>query len=89
LKALKDAKKETIKIESEINSRIFLINISFIIEDNKYILTFFDITEIKNVDRMRKDFISNISHELKTPLTAIYGYLETIEMEYKDVNIFL
>jgi len=86
LKALKDAKKETIKIESEINSRIFLINISFIIEDNKYILTFFDITEIKNVDRMRKDFISNISHELKTPLTAIYGYLETIEMEYKDVK---
>lgn len=86
LNALKNSQGKTIKIESEINSRIFLINISFIREDNKYILTFFDITDLKNVDRMRKDFISNISHELKTPLTAIYGYLETIEMEYKDIK---
>ncbi|HAF07423.1 MAG: PAS domain S-box [candidate division TA06 bacterium 32_111] len=86
LNALKNSQEKTIKIESEINSRIFLINISFIREDNKYILTFFDITDLKNVDRMRKDFISNISHELKTPLTAIYGYLETIEMEYKDIK---
>ncbi|MEO0288131.1 MAG: ATP-binding protein [candidate division WOR-3 bacterium] len=86
VKALKDSQNETIKIESEINSKIFLINISFIKEDSKYILTFFDISDLKNVDRMRKDFISNISHELKTPLTAIYGYLETLEMEYRDIK---
>ncbi len=37
-----------------------------------------DITEIRRLERVRRDFIANVSHELKTPLTAIQGSAETL-----------
>jgi two-component system phosphate regulon sensor histidine kinase PhoR len=38
-----------------------------------------DITRLEAVARMRRDFIANVSHELKTPLTVIAGFLETMQ----------
>jgi len=38
-----------------------------------------DITRMEAVARMRRDFIANVSHELKTPLTVIAGFLETLQ----------
>ena len=37
-----------------------------------------DITEITKLENMRKDFVANVSHELKTPLTSINGFVETL-----------
>ena len=37
-----------------------------------------DVTELEAVARMRRDFIANVSHELKTPLTVISGFVETL-----------
>ena len=37
-----------------------------------------DITERRKVERMRKDFVGNVSHELKTPVTSIKGFTETL-----------
>lgn len=37
-----------------------------------------DITEIRGLEKIRRDFVANISHELKTPLTNIRGYAETL-----------
>lgn len=48
-----------------------------------------DITGIKRLERMRQDFIANVSHELKTPLTSIKGFVETLlegALEDKDNN---
>ncbi len=42
------------------------------------IATFHDITELERLERVRKDFVANISHELGTPLAAIQGYTETL-----------
>ncbi|HEY2822144.1 MAG TPA: ATP-binding protein [Candidatus Acidoferrum sp.] len=37
-----------------------------------------DITELRKLERVRRDFVANVSHELKTPLTAIQGFSETL-----------
>jgi two-component system phosphate regulon sensor histidine kinase PhoR len=37
-----------------------------------------DVTELHRLERMRRDFVANVSHELKTPLTAIRGFAETL-----------
>lgn len=37
------------------------------------------IENLKRLDRIRTDFVANVSHELKTPLTLIKGYIETLE----------
>jgi two-component system, OmpR family, phosphate regulon sensor histidine kinase PhoR len=38
-----------------------------------------DITKIRSLEKMRSDFIANVSHELKTPLTSIKGFAETLK----------
>jgi len=38
-----------------------------------------DVTQLESVARMRRDFIANVSHELKTPLTVITGFVETLQ----------
>jgi two-component system, OmpR family, phosphate regulon sensor histidine kinase PhoR len=42
------------------------------------VLVFHDITELKKLEQMRKDFVANVSHELKTPITSIKGFTETL-----------
>ncbi|GGB03277.1 hypothetical protein GCM10007190_09110 [Macrococcus hajekii] len=37
-----------------------------------------DITKLKSLEQMRKDFVANVSHELKTPITSIKGFSETL-----------
>jgi len=37
-----------------------------------------DITRLRRLERVRRDFVANVSHELKTPLTSIKGFMETL-----------
>lgn len=38
-----------------------------------------DVTQIRKLEKMRSDFVSNVSHELKTPLTSIKGFVDTLK----------
>lgn len=42
------------------------------------ILVFYDVSPLKKLENMRRDFVANVSHELKTPLTSIKGFIETL-----------
>lgn len=42
------------------------------------VLVFHDISELKKLEQVRKDFFANVSHELKTPITSIKGFTETL-----------
>src|SRR5690625_1205337 len=57
------------------------------------VLAIYDITEFKLVETMRKDFVANVSHELKTPITSIRGFAETLldgaTEDKKTQNYFL
>lgn len=44
----------------------------------RLILVMHDITRIREVEQIRKDFVANVSHELKTPITSIKGFVETL-----------
>lgn len=48
------------------------------IRNSGFLLVIRDVTRFTRLERIRSDFIANVSHELKTPLTVITGYLETI-----------
>lgn len=39
-----------------------------------------DVTELRHLENLRRDFVANVSHELKTPLTAIKAYAETLRL---------
>jgi two-component system phosphate regulon sensor histidine kinase PhoR len=45
----------------------------------KNMIVFHDITRLKKLERVRTDFVANVTHEIRTPLTSILGYLETIK----------
>ncbi|MGV2289130.1 phosphate regulon sensor histidine kinase PhoR [Trinickia sp. YCB016] len=46
--------------------------------ENRKLILSQDITELERTDSMRRDFVANVSHELKTPLTVLSGFLETM-----------
>jgi two-component system phosphate regulon sensor histidine kinase PhoR len=53
---------------------------------NQRLLILRDITDIRNLERMRHDLVANVSHELRTPLTVMLGYLEILKTQPEEPN---
>jgi signal transduction histidine kinase len=53
------------------------------------VITLHDITALKRADEMRADFVANAGHELKTPLSTLLGFIETLRGPARDIDIEL
>tara|TARA_A100001011_G_scaffold129605_2_gene136671 strand:+ start:123 stop:1880 length:1758 start_codon:yes stop_codon:yes gene_type:complete len=93
LSIIKKVSKKNTRIQQEIvikgnKKRHFLISGSPLKRGGKksgVLMLINDITLQKQLESVRQDFVANVSHELKTPITSIIGYLELIDQgELKD-----
>lgn len=50
----------------------------------KAIVSLEDVSHIREAEQMRSDFVANVSHELRSPLTALYGFIETLQGPAKE-----
>ena len=73
--------KKEIRIKKNMK-RFFLVN-GTILQGEKMgaLIVFSDITKLKQLEKIRQDFVANVSHELKTPITSIVGFLETVQQK--------
>lgn len=73
--------KESRSLEIEFGGRMIQCSAVFLEARDEVVVTCIDITRIKTIEAIKKDFVDNVSHELNTPLAAIKGYVETLEGE--------
>lgn len=82
---IKENYEDSINIHNTNNKLDIEIKATFFSENHK-LITCRDLTSLKKIQNLRKDFVSNFSHELKTPLTVISGFLETLE-DRKKIDV--
>lgn len=54
------------------------------VDQEGVIVSFADLTDLRNAEKIRSDFIANVSHELRSPLTSISGFIETLQGPAQD-----
>lgn len=75
--ALHERELRSGKARTVVPGRIFEVNVAPT-PDGGAVAVLHDVTEIERAETMRRDFIANVSHEMRTPLTSISGYVETL-----------
>ncbi len=53
-------------------------------EKSRAVIIFYDVTDLERANALRADFLANASHELKTPVASLLGYIETLRGHAKD-----
>lgn len=86
----KDRKESKIACED----KIYKFKLDFIQEKKSQVLLVIeDITTVEKTESLRREFVSNASHELKTPITVISGFIETIKLGHirdeRQLNHFI
>ncbi len=85
IEAVRGVLKGEPRVEAEIvtgtlRQHFFAVTVASVsaAETSGAVIVLHDITELRKLERIRRDFVANVSHEFKTPLTAIQGFAETL-----------
>ena len=73
--------------EIAFDEKTYLCHGVYLESRQEVVVTFYDLTKIRNVEQIKKDFVDNVSHELRTPLAAIKGFAETMEEALEGENL--
>lgn len=84
--AVQDELHSTLDIVCPIDDNIILQVSAVRFRKNQRLLILRDITDIRNLERVRHNLVANVSHELRTPLTVILGYLEVLKTQPENPN---
>lgn len=83
--------KDFVTLDAEVKQYFEIVSAPIFDERNiikGVVLVLYDISDLKQLEVMRKDFVANVSHELKTPITSIRGFSETLlDDDLKDKEI--
>ncbi|MBP2099642.1 two-component system histidine kinase PnpS [Enterococcus rivorum] len=85
--AEKNVIHKEIRISSLPNETVLDTSLRFIEDDGNHYQVLgiaYDLTRVRQLEAMQKDFVSNVSHELKTPVTSLLGFTETLLDGAKD-----
>lgn len=63
----------------------YMVNLISYGED-RLLLALRDLTQLEKLENVRRDFVANVSHELKTPLTVISGFIETLQTHHETLS---
>lgn len=89
---------ETLNISVSVHKKYFDVAVVPVLSKKRkkiegIVIVLHDITQLKSLEQMRKDFVANVSHELKTPITSIKGFTETLidgaKNEPETLDMFL
>lgn len=85
IKAVRSVLEGAPRVEAEITTgtlrqRFFAVTVASVkaTQNSGAVVVLHDITDLRKLERVRRDFVANVSHEFKTPLTAIQGFAETL-----------
>ena len=85
LEAARAVLKGAPRVEAEIvtgtlHQRFFAVTVASVraTENPGAVIVLHDITDLRKLERVRRDFVANVTHEFKTPLTSIQGFAETL-----------
>lgn len=71
------------------NERVLDLNLHLFTEQQQLLGISYDMSRVRQLEKMQKDFVGNVSHELKTPVTSLIGFSETLldgAMEDPDIT---